>query len=335
MREYKVQGSSSVYTVRENDGKWVCYADSGALCPGWKNSKGTEKTCKHVKMAQRGAVAEPTTAAPAPKPMPTNGERFVKPMLASKSEDTVVTAWHEWAIEEKFDGHRAIVMVVDHVVTAWSRSGKARELPRHIVADIRNFPNGLYDGEVMGRDGGSFADVRRVETQELAYFVVFDILNLLGDNVMGRGYSERRELLGRVFEAVGELHSVRCAESVDLMCEADVVKFVSAVWERGGEGAILKRRAARYQPGARSKDFVKVKKEGSSLVRVTGFAAGERGPLSSVLCVDPTDGMETSVKNESKIDAKPSDIGRMLWIDYTEKTATAFVNPHCDRWEDK
>jgi hypothetical protein len=70
-------------------------------------------------------------------------------------------------------------------------------------------------------------------------------------------------------------------------------------------------------------------------VRVAGFEAGKRGPLSSVLCVDPTDGMETSVKNESKIDAKPADVGRMMWIDYTEKTDAAFVNPRADRWENK
>lgn len=340
-----VQGSSQVYSVKlAEDGSAVCYQPDGQLCPGWKNSKGSPKTCKHVKLALAGKTvggsapqalpqAEAVSSNVVQFPAAPNAKSFVQPMLASKMESAVITDWTDWAVEEKFDGHRAMVMVVNSEVTAWSRSGKRRDLPSHVRSYFAGVPNGIYDGELMGKENGTFADVRRLETQREAYFVVFDCVNFLGDNIQSKPYDFRRALIRSVFEAGN--YPVRLAQSSDLRSETDVVRFVEAVWERGGEGAILKRKAAPYQPGKRSADFVKVKKGGSRLVRVTGFEAGERGPHSSVTCVDPTDGMETSVKNESKINAGPKDIGRMLWIDYTEKTAVAFVNPHCDRWEDQ
>lgn len=338
MREVKVQGSSSVYTVKIADnGEAVCYQDNGQLCIGWKNSK-APKTCKHVRLALAGRTITPAAAVEVETARFSGGKttetvaKPIEPMLASKMESAVISDWTSWAIEEKFDGHRAMVSVSKGEVTAWSRSGKGRELPSQVRMAFSVQPDGIYDGELMGREGGSFADVRRIENQDSAYFVVFDVVDYAGENTRGLRYDDRREIL---VHAVKPSKFVRVADSRNLESQADVVAFVSAVWERGGEGAILKRRAAKYQAGRRSPDFVKVKKGGSRVVVVRGFKPGERGPCSSIVCEDPEDGMMTAVKNESKIDASAKDIGRRLWIDYTEKTDEAFVNPHCDRWEDR
>lgn len=267
----------------------------------------------------------------------------VKPMLAVQQDHAAIANWTEWAIEEKFDGHRAIVMVVAGEVTAWSRSGKVRELPPHVEHTFKSFPNGIYDGELMGREGGNFSDVRRLETQDEAYFVVFDILNDAGGNVMALSYDERRKALLRAFKTTNTF--VRLAESLNLTSEADVVTFVGVVWGRGGEGAILKRRSARYQAGKRSPDFVKIKKGGSEVTTVVGFERGENGPYSVVVCVGIESGIATTVKTKNNKelakfaaqagpDPHPA-IGKKLRIEYTSRDENAYTNPRWDRWEEE
>lgn len=289
--------------------------------------------CWHVRdiVESRGeAFDKPAARVDANKP--------VEPMLATTMDKAAITNWKEWAIEEKFDGHRAIVMVVNGDVTAWSRSGKSRELPSQVERAFSLFPNGLYDGELMGKENGTFADVRRAESQSEAYFVVFDVLNFKGDNVMSLSYSDRRDILWNVFSQFGLIvdKAVRKATSENLSCEADVVAFVSKVWERGGEGAILKRLSARYQPGKRSADFVKVKKGGTCVTVVTGFESGKRGPFSVIKVRTEEDGIDTTVKNESKFGKPSLDwIGKRFRIEYTDIKDGAVVNPRGDRWEDK
>lgn len=375
-QSFKFDSSSSdkVYTtVIANDGRLGCD------CKGWTIYKNRTRECKHTKevvrrerltVETRGEylyVVRGTTPAPKPVEATSTVDRFpmagpqkaekadvaraelkaVKPMLACTIDSADIVDWTEWAIEEKFDGHRAIVMVSAGEVTAWSRSGKSRELPPQVEGAFASMPNGVYDGELMGKEGGTFADVRRLESQDEAYFVVFDIINALGENVMGQPYGDRRELLGRVFEANyfprgdARRDGVRIAESVNLTSQEDVVEFVGKVWDRGGEGAILKRRAARYQAGKRSKDFIKVKKGGTTVCTVVGFEAGTLGPRSVVALRADDNGVETTVKAKNNKELAyvhaqgDALLGRKLRIEYTSRTGDAFTNPRWDRWENE
>jgi ATP-dependent DNA ligase len=337
MKTFTFPSSSSdaVYTVTvKDDGAVSCN------CRGWTVKRGDKpRECKHTRevLARRPSYGTgPTTESEgghgAIRPVAT-GHSFVQPMLAVQMDKADITDWTDWAIEEKFDGHRAMVMVVNSSVTAWSRSGKRRELPPNVAYTFASFPNGIYDGEVMGKEGGTFADARRVELQSTAYFVVFDVVNYMGDNVCHLSYDERRRILrDKVFKTTNTF--VRLAPSSDVRSEADVVRFTAAVWERGGEGAILKLKRARYQPGKRSDAFVKVKQGGSCVTVVTGFKPGERGPFSRVCVRTVEHGIETTVKNESKL-GKPSAawVGKELRIEYTAIRDGAVVNPRSDRWE--
>jgi len=111
-----------------------------------------------------------------------------------------------------------------------------------------------------------------------------------------------------------------CAAAVPVTLEA-----VAEIWNRGGEGAILKRTASTYQPGKRSADWLKVKKVGAATLTITGFEAGKSGPYST-LALRGEDGKTTTVKTKDNatlaaITANPdSFIGRRLVISYCELT---------------
>ena len=101
---------------------------------------------------------------------------------------------------------------------------------------------------------------------------------------------------------------------------------VDAIWKAGGEGAVLKRKAAPYRPGWRSPDWIKVVKKLTATLTVIGFEAAKLGPYSVVL-LRGDDGVETKVKTLDnhwlrEFAAAPgSFIGRRLVISYRERIA--------------
>ncbi len=273
---------------------------------------------------------------------------YVNPMLASPFPEGQTLEnfcasgdFNLWAMEEKFDGHRVIVTVNEGVVKAWSRPrvGKAalvRILPEHITKAFAKLPTATYDGEIMIPGGKSY-NVTDGKFAGTEIFIVFDILSVLGMSVVAESYDARRAYLKEIFDRVEcQSASIDIAKSV-----VPSVAFVTAIWARDGEGAILKRRAARYQPGARSRDFIKVKALGTLVLNVTGYEAGKNGPHSVVLLGGPN-GETAKVKaldNASirAFDADPdSFIGRAARIEFQERTPDgSFRHPRFDRWENE
>ena len=96
------------------------------------------------------------------------------------------------------------------------------------------------------------ARVQLLSRQAPATFVAFDILALNGDDMTGRPLRERREILGRTVTEGGALACSRA-----LMGDARVLFRLTT--EQGLEGIVQKRLDSRYQPGKRSRDWVKVK----------------------------------------------------------------------------
>lgn len=246
-------------------------------------------------------------------------------MLASPMSKADIKNWNDWALEEKFDGHRLIVQVgrgSKREVTAWTRprkhagdvSGKSmseKVLPPHLLEALARLPVGIYDGELLG--GDTSTDVTRTDLAHTLRFVVFDVLRFgeANHNVMTDSYDLRRVILERIFADLEgwSKTSVILAQSIRVTCEADVTKLVTKIWEEGGEGAILKRRSSTYQPGKRSRDCVKVKKCLTAVLTVVGFEPTRgkvlnRGKFATVILED-ANGERTSVKtvNDAEIEA--------------------------------
>jgi len=254
------------------------------------------------------------------------------PMLASAMTDPVTGADFDrryfgsaWTMEEKIDGHRCTVVVAGGQVRAFSRpragskTANVRDLPPHIVDQMRRFPDGIYDGELVAPSGKAW-DVVVLGTRLV--FVVFDVLEADGLDLTGSAYRNRRRQLLDILRAslTPKQTAITTVESVPASWAG-----VEAIWQRGGEGVILKRTASHYRPGHRSPDWVKVKQLHAATLTITGFEAGKCGAFSK-LCLRDADGTETTVKTlgnallRAITKAPDSYIGRRVVISYQEKT---------------
>jgi len=327
---FESSSSSAVYTTQLDP----TTRETSCNCPGWtKRVTNGARSCKHTKAMLAGAGAAPAVAPITAAVAPASAGCSFKPMLASAMTkgaglDSLVGD-PGWLLEEKYDGHRVIVRKAGPVVSAWSRprSGSealSRTLPAPVIEAVRQLPDGLYDGEIVSPGGRSW-DVARLDTRATQVLVLFDVVELLGEPVASKPYTDRRALL-----AVAVAHHTKDAAAVRIIFPAAVpvtLEAVAEIWNRGGEGAILKRTASTYQPGKRSADWLKVKKVGAATLTITGFEAGKSGPYST-LALRGEDGKTTTVKTKDNatlaaITANPdSFIGRRLVISFCELTDT-------------
>lgn len=146
-----------------------------------------------------------------------------------------------WLFEVKWDGFHAIVSTEDGLRVS-SRRGWDMT---HTVPELEAVPPGLVlDGELVAwRDGDPyFPDVcARVLNRDLAIaitLIVFDVLRIDGESLLGARFDERRDLL------VG----LPLRPPVSMISEtfADGEALFSAVCEMGLEGVVAKRIDSTY-----------------------------------------------------------------------------------------
>jgi ATP-dependent DNA ligase len=283
---------------------------------------------------------------------------FIQPMnaagLPGQKKSPLEILPDEWVAEEKFDGHRLIVEVTSEGVTAWSRAGNVRQLPDHLIEELFEFPEGLFDGElVVGGDRSrSSAVVELTKIHSLVY-KMFDVLRIhtcdLTENA-DYPYKRRREILEDIHKSkTGKFVYLATAWKLRDMDHAKLL--AQQVWNRGGEGLILKRRMGLYVPGKRSKDFRKMKALQSAVLTVMGFIESHggiqyRGAYAIVQLIDE-DGNRTRVKTKNDLQCRlfeareeilgnHPDIGRKLRIEFQERTPDgSYREPRWDRWEDE
>lgn len=308
---------------------------------------------------------------------------MIAPMLAVPMSKANILDWNDWMMEEKFDGHRLVVEITAAGdVTAHTRerkhagvSGKSqltKDLPPHLVAEFKRFaPRGLslvLDGELLATlpDGrvGTSTDVTRTDLQSSLRFVAFDVLMTQSGSCMMLPYETRRGILEERFAAVGTHLHIVLADARECIDMDTVSAFTHQVWDRGGEGLILKNKRARYEAGKRREAFVKIKNLFTAVIKVTGFEATRgtvmnRGPFATVVGViveAPPEhqvliGKTTSVKTKDDVELRrfqraagdttnpthehPA-LGRLLRIEYNDVAADSGVrHPRWDRWEEE
>jgi bifunctional non-homologous end joining protein LigD len=238
----------------------------------------------------------------APQPIDLSGARegpmpdFVPPMLATLTEGGFDDP--EWVFEVKWDGYRVEAVIRDRHARIWTRKrvDAAAYFPDLAGrADWIEADEAIVDGEVVALDPEgrpSFSllqertglsgleaatrrripDAPRLSREERARiplaYMVFDLLHLDGRSLLDVPLADRKALL----RARLRPHPiVRFASDVP----ADGVAFTSAAAERGLEGVVAKRRDSRYQPGRRSRDWLKVKLRRDQEVVVVGWLPGQ------------------------------------------------------------
>jgi len=286
---------------------------------------------------------------------------FIKPMLASPMPDggpvtlpglsTKPSDKPDWIYEEKWDGIRIIGEVSDKPtdllggrgVQTWSRNGILHFVPPHIRAVLEQFPACIFDGELYAPGKRSYGTAAHVNASDLV-LAVFDILEVEGDSAMKLPLCERKLLLFQIVRSLDLDISTRAVrvESLRYIYDADMVERAKqSVWDRDGEGLILKRLSSVYQPGKRLKDWIKIKKLQSAVMRLTFFAPGKMGPYATWIFTGD-DGCMATVKWKNlemlaQVSANPNSfLGRLARIEYQERTPDGgYRHPRFDRWEDE
>jgi bifunctional non-homologous end joining protein LigD len=189
----------------------------------------------------------------------------------------------DWIYERKLDGIRCIAIKAERRVRLLSRNdlslnGRFPEVVEALENDAAT--HFVLDGEVVAFDGAqtSFARLQqRGERPTSAFYYVFDVLHLAGDDTTALPLRERKALLRRAlaFHGPVRLTPHRNRDGEALFREA---------CRKGWEGLIAKRADSPYTHG-RSKDWLKFKWSAEQELVIGGFTApqGSRTELGALL----------------------------------------------------
>ena len=258
----------------------------------------TPVAAKPTKSASRsqakGAASRNGGGAKAARPHPRSGVRAapdkslgaLEPMYASLGTD--MPSGDGWTFEPKLDGIRILAFIAPGSVTLVTRNGldKTRQFPEVVAALeklARKPGQGLVlDGEVValagdGNDAARFQvlqarmhaknslDIERHVEDVPAAFVAFDIL-LDGDaTLLAEPWTVRRKHLERRLARKTSRQLQLCDSSGS--GDALMRQARRDHWE----GIIAKKMTSRYIPGARSRDWLKLKIEHRQELVVGGF----------------------------------------------------------------
>ncbi|HEV7162595.1 MAG TPA: DNA ligase D [Solirubrobacteraceae bacterium] len=210
-----------------------------------------------------------------------------------------------WAFEIKWDGVRAI---------AYSSPGELRLESRNLNDITHKYPelsrigralgshSAVLDGEIVAFDDqarpsfsslqqrmqvSSEAQARRLMKALPVTYIVFDLLWLDGHSLMGLPYRDRRELL-----------SALKLEGPSLQAPEHILGHGKALLEASAEqqleGIVAKRLDSVYEPGVRSRGWVKIKTVARQELVVGGWMPGQgkrSGSIGALLLgVYETDG---------------------------------------------
>jgi bifunctional non-homologous end joining protein LigD len=209
------------------------------------------------------------------------------PMLAVSGDLPAAADDDEWAFEVKWDGVRGLTYVQDGALRMESRN-LLDITPRypevHGLADAVGSLGAVLDGEVVtfdeeGRPSFQLLqsrmhvtgtrDVERVMSRHPVVYMTFDVLWLAGEPTIGLPYLERRRLLSQL-----DLDGPAWRVPTHHVGDGDAM--LAATKERGLEGVLAKRTGSLYEPGRRSRSWVKVKNVRRQEVVVGGWLEGTR-----------------------------------------------------------
>ncbi|MFD5978367.1 non-homologous end-joining DNA ligase [Streptomyces bacillaris] len=215
-------------------------------------------------------------------------------MLATPGPLPSAEVEDRWAFEVKQDGQRAMAYLPgDGTILLRARSGTditaayPELLPLAVAIGARS---AVLDGEIVALDEqgrsdferlqqrmgltGSPAKAARMASRVPTHLMLFDAVHLDGRLLTGLPYAERRALL----EGLG-------LAGPSWSTPAAITGHGAEAWEMAGEagleGLIAKRLTSRYEPGTRSKTWVKIKVHRLADVVIGGWIPG-RGRLTGL-----------------------------------------------------
>ena len=220
------------------------------------------------------------------KGLPSAKPQFIEPMKARLVDEPPKHG--DWLYELKFDGIRAMATKNDRKVSLVSRNGNKLDgrFPE-IVEAVKNLPVREYviDGEVVALDEDGRSSFQLLQGLEMEgrkaplRFYVFDLLQLDGKSLLGLPLEQRKQVLAKICENVGD--PIRYSGEIS----GDVKSLLAEVKRRGLEGLIGKQRNSVYEPGRRSGTWIKLKCVNEQEFVIGGYTppAGSRKYFGAIL----------------------------------------------------
>ena len=211
--------------------------------------------------------------------------RPIQPMLATLVSEPFDRPG--WVYEEKYDGIRALAYRSGRRVRVYSRN--QLELTGGfpaIAAALEKLPGGDFalDGEIVALDARGVSRFQRLQRRGDAAasrtrYAIFDCLERDGVSLLRRPLAERRR----------ELETLVPSRSGVLMrsrrLRGDGLAAYRLAEQRGWEGILAKDAASIYEPGRRSRAWLKVKVRKEAEFVIGGFTppAGSRSHFGALL----------------------------------------------------
>ncbi len=219
------------------------------------------------------ASVSPTKKTKSHKPYAGAPVSILNPMLATLVDNPFDA--DGWQYEIKWDGYRAMADCRGSEVNLLSRNNKSFNEKFYPVfhALVEANLNAVLDGEVIVADESGMANFGRLqnwrsEADGALLFYVFDILWLNGRDLTQLPLADRRTLL----------KSMMPSSPVILLSNdfnTSGLEFFAAAEKMGLEGIMAKRTDSAYIPGARSKDWLKIKTALRHEVVIGGYTKNE------------------------------------------------------------
>ena len=228
------------------------------------------------------AVAELDLSAADEAPMPD----FIEPMRATLADRPFSDP--DWLFEVKWDGYRVEAVVRDGSIRLWTRN---RQDAARYFPDLARDPawidarEAIVDGEVVALDDegrprfsllqdrtgirtGRAAGSRRPGEPAPIVYQAFDLLHIDGRSLLAVPLEERKRVLR---SRLRDHPLVRYAGHV----ERDGEAFVEAARRQELEGVVAKLRRSSYEPGRRSRSWLKLKLRREQEAVVAGWLPGQ------------------------------------------------------------
>jgi len=216
---------------------------------------------------------------------------MIEPMLA-KLEDIDVQLKGNWISEPKYDGQRLITEYDGKSMKLWTRrhiqvAKKFPELTEALKKNVKG-TSWVLDGELTVPGGLAKLINRNVEDQFRinllakkipSTYQIFDIMEYNGESLLNYPLKKRKEIL---FEAVtpGEhIVLVPFKQTDSSTVDRDFREYTG----EGHEGAILKNIESHYEPGKRTGQWIKIKREDTVDVFIIGATKSDSLPFGALM----------------------------------------------------
>ncbi len=199
-------------------------------------------------------------------------ETHQKPMLATLTKGIVDQSG--WIYELKYDGYRAVTLISNQKPEMVSRNGNSfNNQFQTLVKELSAVEDEvILDGEVVIENKAGVSEFQLLQNysgkgKEKLLYYLFDILYLNGHSVINLPLRDRKDLLAEFLEGYS-FKNIKPAPYV----EGNGKEYYEQRAKEGHEGVIAKDSTSTYQPGKRSRQWLKVKATMSQEAIICGYA---------------------------------------------------------------